>query len=123
MNNYFSSILLFQTLLSHSTYALGTFQPNRKGFPSEMISEIKDFSRGEYSFRLKEHLVTYSFLDRQPVYFLSSFHSPNHMDSISRVDKGGQQLTFTVPSAIKDYNSYRGGVLTCWINCIPITPY
>jgi hypothetical protein len=110
MNNHFSSIPLFNKLLSHSTFGLGTFQPNRKGFPSEMVSEIKNFNRGDHSFRQNGHLVTYSFMDRQPVYFLSSFHSPNQHDSISRVDKGGTRLTFTVPSAVKDYNLYRGGV-------------
>ena len=110
MNNYFASIPLFQSLLSDSTYALGTFRPNRKGFPSDMVSEIKQFNRGNHSFRQNGQLITYSFLDRQPVYFLSSFHSSKQMASLSRVGKGGQQLTFPVPTAIRDYNSYRGGV-------------
>jgi hypothetical protein len=110
MNNLFPSIPLFLELLSHSTFALGTFRPNRKGFPSDVLRDAKNFTRGQWTFRQYDHLVTYSLMDRQLVHFLSSFHSPNQITSISRTEKNGKEITLPVPTAVRDYNSFKGGV-------------
>jgi hypothetical protein len=49
-------------------------------------------------------------MDRQLVHFLSSFHPPTEVASISRVDSKGKEITLSFPSAVRDYNSFKGGV-------------
>ena len=112
MDNWYSSNPLFRTLLSHSTFALGTIRPNRREYPKELVKESKKFSYGQSSFRQNEHLVAYSFFDRKAVFFLSSFHAPNQDSTIERRDNSGESKSISVPSAVKDYNSYRSGVDT-----------
>ena len=110
MNNFYSSFPLFRILLSHSTYALGTIRSNRKEFPKDLVGETENFERGQSSHRQIGGLVAYSFYDRKPVYLISSFHPPSQKSTIDRRDPSGQVMSISVPTAVKDYNSYRGGV-------------
>ena len=110
MNNFYSSLPLFRLLLSHSTYALGTIRSNRKEFPKDLVQETENFAHGQSSPRQIGGLVAYSFHDRKPVYLLSSFHPPSKKSTIDRRDSFGTVKSISVPAAVKDYNSYRGGV-------------
>jgi hypothetical protein len=56
--------------------------------------------------------VAYLFVDRHPVYFLSTFYYPYQMDTLERRGKRGEQLQFEVPLAVTTYNSTRCGVDT-----------
>jgi hypothetical protein len=112
MDGLFTSPTLFGTLLRHSTYALGTARPNRIGFSKELPLELPNLVRGEWRFRQKEHLVAYLFLDRNPVYFLSTFHYPSQTVPLSRRLRTGEHQHYTVPLAVSAYNSARSGVDT-----------
>ena len=112
MNNLFCSPSLCQTLLENSTFVLGTVLPNRRGFPSSLIEESSNLSRGQWLFRQKEKMVTYLFVDRKPVYFLSTYYYPNQLDTLKRHGKKGEKLEYEVPKAITVYNSSRCGVDT-----------
>ena len=52
------------------------------------------------------------FVDRNPVYFLSTFYYPSQLDTLERRGKNGQKLVFEVPQAVTIYNSTRCGVDT-----------
>lgn len=112
MDNLFSSFTLFEELLQHSTYGLATVISNRKGFPFSLLKYKKKLSRFEYIFRQQGNMVTYLFYDRKPVYILSSFHHPNLIATISRHETGGNKINVPVPTALRDYNLYRGEVDT-----------
>jgi len=110
MNNFFCSPSLCQTLLRNSTFVLGTIQSNRRGFPSSLVEESSNLSRGQWSFRQNEKMVAYVFVDRKPVYFLSTYYYPSQLDTLERHGKKGQKLLFEVPKAVTAYNSFRSGV-------------
>ena len=112
MNNLFCSPTLSQTLLENSTFVLGTVRPNRIGFPSSLVEESPNLSRGQWAFRQNEKMVAYLFVDRSPVYFLSTFYYPSQLDTLERRGKKGQKLVFQVPKAVTTYNSTRCGVDT-----------
>jgi hypothetical protein len=78
MNNEFCSPMVCQTLLDNSTFTLGTARTNRIGFPKDLVNEAPKLSRGEWAFRQKGKLVAYLFMDRHPVYFLSTYYYPHH---------------------------------------------
>jgi len=111
-DNWYTSPALFQTFLRNSTFALGTTLANRKGFPRSLVPEVANFARFQWSFRQNDKLVAYAFFDRKPVYLLSTVHPPTQTSTIDRRDKTGESHAHTVPTAVKDYTSLRGGVDT-----------
>src|SRR5690242_10853578 len=58
------------------------------------------------------YLVAFLFVDRNPVYFLSTFYYPSQLDTLERRGKNGQKLEFEVLEAVTAYNSTRCGVDT-----------
>ena len=112
MNNEFCSPFVCQTLLENSTFVLGTVRPNRDEFPSSLVDESSNLSRGQWSFRQNEKIVAYVFVDHKPVYFLSTYYYPSQLDTLERRGKKGQKLLFKVPKAVTAYNSFRSGVDT-----------
>jgi len=112
MDNWYTSIPLFNILRAHGTRALGTIRSNRVGFPQDMVEESKHLSSGQSLFRQSGQLVAYSFFDRKPVHFLSTFHPPNDKSQIKRRNDDGTERSVTVPTAVKDYSRHRSGVDT-----------
>lgn len=112
MDGLFSSPTLFNELLSHSTYAIGTVRPNRKEFATTLVTEVAKLSRGEWRFRQKAKMVAYLFVDRSPVYFLSTCCYPSQTTTLSRRLRTGETQTYTVPTVVTSYNSARSGVDT-----------
>ena len=60
------------TLLDNKTYACGTIQGKRKCFPTDISTDVKSLTRGEYSFRQCNNLVALMWKDKKPVTFLST---------------------------------------------------
>jgi hypothetical protein len=110
MDNLFSSIPMCEELLQQSTYVLSTILPNRKLFPKSLVKNSKNLNRYEFTYEQKENIVVYLFYDRKPVYILSSFHHPNLISNIKPHDKDGNEHMLPVPTAVRDYNLYRGEV-------------
>jgi hypothetical protein len=48
MDNWYTSIPLFRTLLSHSTFALGTIRSNRKEYPKDLVKTATKKHKGQY---------------------------------------------------------------------------
>ena len=110
MDNYFSAISLYQTLLDNKTYACGTIQGKRKCFPTDILTDVKSLTRGEYSFRQCNNLVALVWKDKKPVTFLSTLASPNELTSVQRKKKDGSAIEVSCPVAVKLYNTHMSGV-------------
>ncbi len=74
--------------------------------------ELNNLSRGEWKFRQLGRMVAYLFMDRKPVYFLSTMHYPMQKVDIIRRLRTGEQQTYNVPIVVQAYNAGRSGVDT-----------
>jgi len=62
-------------------YAIGTFTPNRLGFPTDVLEDMEGKDRGQWAFRQSSELVVVSWMDKKPVNILSSYCNPHHSNS------------------------------------------
>ena len=79
MDNYYSDPHLFLELLNKEIYACGTIRSNRIGFPKDLVlskREESTFERGYYRWRANKGLVAAVWLDKRPVYIISTAHPP-----------------------------------------------
>ena len=110
MNNLFSSPELSRSLLEKQIYSSGTARTNRIDFPKSLTENVPKKQRGYWRFLQKGKLVAYLFVDKKPVYFLSTFHSPTRTRNITRRDKKGKRIDLVVPEIVDYYNMFRGRV-------------
>ena len=111
-DNYFSSVKLFEDLLSDSIYACGTLRSDRVGYPAEFKKHLKKGfkERGE-SIQLRKgtNLVFSLWQDNKMVSVLST-NCQVGKGTAQRKQKDGTRLTVSCPHNIIDYNKYMGGV-------------
>ena len=112
MDNFFSSVTLFQQLLAENIYATGTLRSNRKQFPSELLPIVKKGlpSCGDYSFRQDSNLAVIVWQDTKAVVIMSIAHNPSEATTVKRKKGDGSTLELTCPQAIVDCNQHMGGV-------------
>ena len=110
MDNFFSGISLYKTLLDNKTYACGTVQSNRKDFPTDILSGAKTMTRGQSSFRQSGDLSAMVWMDKKPVTLLSTLATPNEIVSVKRKKKDGSAVEVACPKAVKVYNEFMSGV-------------
>lgn len=110
MDNYFSSLELFQNLKTDSIYACGTVRKTRKHIPKDFKPD-KDMSRGDSDWRIStDEMVCVKWMDNKPVHFLSNFHDPGDTQLISRKQKDGSTKDISCLQLVKDYNKHMGYV-------------
>jgi hypothetical protein len=108
MDNYFTSLELFEYLKSEGIYACGTVRPNRIGLPK--LANDKDLKRGEFAFRTSDQGIAYfKWRDNRCVYLLSNYHGTETVN-IKRTQKDGTRIDVQAPTVVRDYNSHMGGV-------------
>ena len=83
MDGFFTSVQLFQTLLSKGFYAVGTTRHTRKHFPKELLEEVKNLERGKWVWRQHGEMVCFSWMDKKPVNLLSTFNDAEE-ETVSR---------------------------------------
>ena len=118
MDNYYSSVPLFQELSSRGTLACGTVRSNRKGLPTDITNpgsgEVKGLNRGESLYRQKGAITCVGWKDRKMVYKLSTTPvDPSSTIEIERSVKANnkwQKTAVRQPSVIAQYNQHMGGV-------------
>ena len=79
IDNFFSSIVLAENLLSDQIYVCGTVRSNWQGIPREITpttQQVKRLRQGESLFLRKENVVVTVWKDKKPVYFLSTQSNP-----------------------------------------------
>lgn len=107
-DNYFSSIKLMQQLLKEKVYACGTIRKNRKGEPKDLKQNMV---RGETDWRItKDGILYVKWMDRRPVMFVSNFHCPKNVQSVSRKRKDGTKENVSCLQLVRDYNQHMGYV-------------
>ena len=118
MDNYYSSVPLFQDLSSRGTLACGTVRSNRKGLPKDITNpgsgEVKGLNRGESLYWQKGAITCVGWKDRKMVYMLSTTPvDPSSTVGIERsvkVNNKWQKTAVRQPSVIAQYNQHMGGV-------------
>ena len=76
MDNYYTSVPLFEDLERRGTLACGTVRSNRKGLPKDITNvhneEIKGLKRGESVYRQKDTITCVGWKDSKMVYMLAT---------------------------------------------------
>ena len=112
MDNFFTSVPLFQDLLNEQTYACGTLRRDRKYLPDDLKALAKHGfrTRGDFAFRQDEELVMTVWQDTKPVCMLSTLWDPDNVTSVRRKKKDGSMIDVRCPAVVDTYNKHMGGV-------------
>lgn len=111
MDNFFSSLPLFEELQQDGIFACGTYRSNRAGFPKELndSTRLKQLSRGDALFLHKANTTAVVWMDRKPVHVVSNCHKPT-ISTVQRKNRDGTIITVNCPTIIQAYNRHMGGV-------------
>lgn len=106
IDNFYTSVRLYEDLLDSQTYVCGTLRSNRKGNPKNVC--LKKLEKGEvYGEQNGNGIRVIKWVDKRPVLMISSF--PNHTDTIVRTGKQNRNELIK-PPAIIAYNRAKKGV-------------
>ncbi|XP_040289776.1 piggyBac transposable element-derived protein 4-like [Bufo bufo] len=103
IDNYYTSIPLFQSLQEANTGACGTFRRNRRGFPQSLLA--KKLQRGQSDALRSGNLLALRYKDRKYVLMLSTIHT----EATVPVRERGSTTDKQKPTCILEYNKYMGG--------------
>ncbi|XP_050313146.1 piggyBac transposable element-derived protein 4-like [Anthonomus grandis grandis] len=107
-DGFFASV----SLMSSIKFAVvSTCMPKRKNLPKfEDFVAKQNMKKGDScSLFSNVGVAAYLWKDSKEVIVLSNYHS-SEMETVERRQKDGTKATVPCPKAIKDYNSYMGGV-------------
>ncbi|XP_069832245.1 piggyBac transposable element-derived protein 4-like [Dendropsophus ebraccatus] len=104
LDNFYTSVALFNCLLSRGTVACGTIRRNQKQLPKTFVEH--PVRKGESRAVCSNNLLLIKYKDKRDVFVLSSIHP----DRSSPVAVRGSTVPAIKPVAIQDYNKFMGGV-------------
>ena len=108
VDNYFTSVELFEYLRANKMFATGIVCPNRKHLLS--LKSDMELKRGKFDYRITEQLISFfKWKDNRCVHMLSNFHG-NETCTLRRREKDGNEKDVSAPKILKDYNEFMGGV-------------
>lgn len=118
VDNFFTSFSLMKNLRENDIFACGTVRSTSKGLPVFMKKNKKTLKakkavpmkRGEFQFGIKNGIAAVQWMDKKPVNFLSSAHTPRKTTSVLRRLKNGKRVSVHCPTVVDVYNKYMGGV-------------
>jgi hypothetical protein len=97
VDNWYTSVLLADTLLQKRTHLVGTLRKNRKFNPTNVVN--KSLRRGEITAQKNNrNIVVLKWKDRRDVLMLST----KHVDNMQTIQKRGREVT--KPAAVFEYN-------------------
>ena len=105
VDNWYTSENLIEYLYENKTAACGTAKKNRLALPASFMKS--NLKKGEHSFRRNGNILAIRFNDKKEIYFLSSIHKYNIIDT-KKKDRHGN--TVRKLKVIDDYNKNMGGV-------------
>ena len=116
MDNYYTSVALFEELEERRTLACGTVRSNRVALPREIcgVNEkaVKDLKRGGCLYRQKENLTCVTWRDRKPVSVLATLPTSTTesrpVERSVKVNGEWKKKQFPRPGIIDPYNTYMG---------------
>jgi len=109
MDRFYTSPILYKFLSDKGIDACGTVVTNRKHFPVEIIRKKKELKRGESIYVAAGNLSAVTWMDRRPIYFMSTCHDPSETTVVKRHEKSGESIEVTCPIAVACYNRNMGG--------------
>ncbi|KAM4045341.1 piggyBac transposable element-derived protein 4-like [Anomaloglossus baeobatrachus] len=104
VDNYYSSIPLFKSLVECNIGACGTIRKNRQGFPQSLVNE--KFQKGQSRAVRSGKLLALKYRDKKDIYILSSIHT----DATTAVEELRSTTPKLKPVSIIEYSKYMGGV-------------
>uniref|UniRef100_A0A0B6ZX71 PiggyBac transposable element-derived protein domain-containing protein n=1 Tax=Arion vulgaris TaxID=1028688 RepID=A0A0B6ZX71_9EUPU len=108
MDNYFTSVELFEHMKANKIFACGTVRSNRKHLPK--LQEDKKLQRGDFDYSSTEQGITFfKWRDNKCVHLLSNYHG-NEATTLSRQERNGTRKDVVAPAIVGDYNYSMGGV-------------
>lgn len=118
MDNYYTSVGLFEELEERSTLACGTVRSNRVDLPKEICNlksrQVKQLKRGESLYRQKGTLTCVTWRDRKVVSMLATLptgeEDSDEVERSVKVNGHWQKKNFARPGVINLYNTFMGGV-------------
>ena len=118
MDNYYTSVPLFEDLERRGTLACGTVRSNRKGSPKDITNaknaEVNALERGDSLYQQKGTVTCVGWKDSKMVYMLATTPvDPTVNSEVERsvkVDNKWQKKVVNQPSVIYSYNQNMGGV-------------
>ena len=118
MDNYYTSVGLFEELEERSTLACGTVRSNRVDLPKEICNlkstQVKQLKRGESLYRQKGTLTCVTWRDRKVVSMLATLptgeEDSDEVERSVKVNGHWQKKNFARPGVINLYNTFVGGV-------------
>lgn len=109
-DNYFTSPTLADQLLLHDTYFRGTVRTNRKGFPIQHLPKKDVKNQGQFKTAQKGDLTACVWMDKKPIYTLSTADNPATIASSVTRKVRGVDRQVPAPSIIPEYNGNMNGV-------------
>ena len=109
IDNFFTPIPLMEYLLSHQILCCETLQKKKKYLPQDFVKD-KCLQRGDFDYRTsKNGIADFKWKDNKPVYAISNYHGIDTSE-IKRKNRDGSISIIGGPKAVKDYNTFMGGV-------------
>lgn len=105
VDNWYTGEPLFAYLYENDTAACGTARKNRLKLPATFKNP--NLPKGEHRFRRCENMLAIRFNDKKEIYFLSTFHKANVINTRKR-DRHSNVVRKL--QLVDDYNKYMGGV-------------
>lgn len=103
VDNWYTSEELFSYLYDNDTAACGTARKNRLKLPASL--KTPPLAIGEHAFRRKDDMLAVRLNDKKEIYFLSTMHKANVVDTGKR-DRHGNNVRKL--QLVNDYNKYMG---------------
>ena len=103
LDNYFSSLYLFDDLVMKQIYCCATVRPNRKGMPQDLGP--KRMTRGDLQVRTTGDLTAILWRDKCDVRILTNIHDPPADGNFC--NNNGKAIK---PQIVADYNRHMGYV-------------
>ena len=112
MDRFYNSPTLTRYLLRRGIQSCGTLMPNRKHTPKQLMKtkgKKSKFVRGDSDYLCTKDMSVVVWCDRNPVYFISSFHDPREGANVNRKNRDGSVVPSACPKLIVDYTKNMGG--------------
>ncbi|KAM3940653.1 LOW QUALITY PROTEIN: piggyBac transposable element-derived protein 4-like [Leptodactylus fuscus] len=104
LDNFYTSVALFNSLASRNTAVCGTVRKNQRGLPKTLLGQT--LRRGESRAQCTSNVLYVKYKDKREVLVLTTIHG----HTSTHVPERGTSTETPKPDCILDYNRYMGGV-------------